>query len=138
MKFSTVFQKHLYCSNKTEVFQYLQATSPKIKREWGIKVEVDKSTRRFDFAVRNEDTLYLIETNFYSGGGSKLKATAGEYRDLFNFVSSQGHRFIWITDGLGWKKTLRPLEETFNYIDYTLNLKMVSTGLLSELIVQKL
>lgn len=115
-----------------------QATSPKIRREWGIHVEVDKSTRRFDFAVRNEDNLYLIETNFYGGGGSKLKATAGEYKALFDFISLQEHKFIWITDGLGWKSTLRPLEETFSYIDYTLNLKMVSTGLLSEIVVQKL
>jgi len=115
-----------------------QATSPKIILEWGIHVEVDKSTRRFDFAIKNGNTLYLIETNFYGGGGSKLKATAGEYRALFDFISSQGHKFIWITDGLGWKSTLRPLEETFNYIDYILNLKMVSTGLLSEIIIQQL
>jgi type II restriction enzyme len=115
-----------------------QATSPKIRSEWGIHVELDKSSRRFDFAVRSENVLYLIETNFYGGGGSKLKATAGEYRALFDFISSQGHKFIWITDGLGWKSTLRPLEETFNHIDYTLNLKMASTGLLSEIITQKL
>jgi type II restriction enzyme len=115
-----------------------QATSPKIKRDWGVTVQVDKSTRLFDFAVRNEDTLYLIETNFYGGGGSKLKATAGEYKGLFDFISSQGHKFIWITDGLGWKSALRPLEETFNHIDYTFNLKMVATGLLAEVIVQKL
>ncbi|NES82808.1 MAG: restriction endonuclease [Moorea sp. SIO2B7] len=115
-----------------------QATSPKIRKEWGVNIEVDKSTRRFDFAVKNEDALYLIETNFYGGGGSKLKATAGEYRDLFNFISSQGYKFIWITDGIGWKSTLRPLEETFNYIDYTLNLNMLSTGLLSQIILHKL
>lgn len=115
-----------------------QATSLKIRSEWGIHVEVDKSSRRFDFAVRNEDVMYLIETNFYGGGGSKLKATAGEYRALFDFISSQGHKFIWITDGLGWKSALRPLEETFNHIDYTLNLKMASIGLLSAIITQKL
>jgi type II restriction enzyme len=115
-----------------------QATSPKIKELWGINVEVDKSSRRFDFAVKNEDVLYLIETNFYGGSGSKLKATAGEYKALFDFIISQGHKFIWITDGLGWKTTLRPLEETFNYIDYTLNLKMAATGLLSAIIRQKL
>lgn len=115
-----------------------QATSPKIKQEWGINVEVDKSTRRFDFAIKNGSTLYLIETNFYGGGGSKLKSTAGEYKALFDFISSQKHKFIWITDGLGWESTLLPLEETFNHIDYILNLKMVSTGLLSEIITQKL
>jgi type II restriction enzyme len=54
------------------------------------------------------------------------------------FWELKEHQFIWITDGLGWKSTLRPLEETFNHIDYTLNLKMVSAGLLAEILSQKL
>lgn len=115
-----------------------QATSESIKKQWNIDVEVDKSGRRFDFAVNNQNHLYLIEANFYGGTGSKLKATAGEYKSLFDFISRQGHQFIWITDGLGWKRTLHPLEETFKHIDYTLNLNMVVDGLLGELIAQKL
>ncbi|MGD1912523.1 MAG: type II restriction endonuclease [Rivularia sp. (in: cyanobacteria)] len=116
----------------------LQATSEKIKKQWDIDVEVDKSSRRFDFAVKNHNHLYLIKSNFYGGGGSKLNATAGEYKNLFDFISEQEHQFIWVTDGLGWKSTLLPLEETFKHIDYTLNLKMVFSGLLGELIAQNL
>lgn len=116
----------------------IQATSLKLAQQWGVQIKMDKSTRRFDFAIKNENTLYLIETNFYGGGGSKLKATAGEYKGLFYFISLQGHKFIWITDGLGWKTALRSLEETFNYIDYTFNLNMVAAGLLTEVILQKL
>jgi type II restriction enzyme len=115
-----------------------QATSPKIQAEWNINVQVDKSTRRFDFAVKNQNSLYLVETNFYAGGGSKLKSTAGEYKSLFDFISRQGHKFIWVTDGLGWKNALRPLEETFRHIDYTLNLNMLASGLLAELIIKNL
>ena len=125
------------CEENNFVFMP-QATSDKIKKQWNIDVEVDKSSRCFDFAVNNQNHLYLIETNFYGGGGSKLKATAGEYKGLFDFISSQGHQFIWITDGLGWKSTLHPLEETFKHIDYTLNLKMVVDGLLGEIIKQNL
>jgi type II restriction enzyme len=120
-------------------FNYIkQATADKIFKAWNIVVEVDKSSRRFDFAINNQGLLYLVEVNFYGGGGSKLKATAGEYKALFNFLSAQNHKFIWLTDGLGWKSTLKPLEETFNHIDYTLNLNMSSTGLLAEIIKQKL
>lgn len=108
-----------------------QATAEKISAKWHIKLRVDKSSRRFDFAVNTKSKLFLVETNYYGGGGSKLKATAGEYHSLFDFISEQGHEFIWITDGLGWKSTLRPLEEAFNHIDYTLNLNMVSAGILS-------
>ncbi|MEM6399440.1 MAG: type II restriction endonuclease [Cyanobacteria bacterium P01_D01_bin.116] len=115
-----------------------QATAKKIKEQWEIDVNVDKSERRFDFAINTGNKLYLIETNFYGGGGSKLKSTAGEYRGLYDFISSQEHRFIWVTDGLGWKKSLLPLEETFNYIDYTMNIKMVASGLFGEIIKQNL
>jgi type II restriction enzyme len=115
-----------------------QATSQKIKNSWGFNVTLDKTNRQFDFAIKNQDMLYLIETNYYGHGGSKLKATAGEYKTLFDFISNQGYRFVWITDGLGWNTTLRSLEETFNHIDYTMNLDMISTGLLSNIIAQKL
>ena len=92
----------------------------------------DKSSRRFDFALFNQITkkLYLIEVNFYSGGGSKLKATAGEYQYLNDFLKSQGIEFIWITDGKGWLTALNPLEETFNHNDYVINLYMLKLGIL--------
>jgi type II restriction enzyme len=116
-------------------YQYLcQANANEIMRSWNIEVQVDKSSRRFDFAIRKGLALYIVETNFYGGGGSKLKATAGEYKSLYEFLSAQNIHFIWITDGLGWKTTLRPLEEAFNQIDYTLNLKMIMSGLLEEII----
>jgi type II restriction enzyme len=120
-------------------FSYLkQATSEKIFKAWDIVVIADKTSRRFDFAINNQGLLYLIEVNFYGGAGSKLKATAGEYKALFDLLSPQNHQFIWLTDGLGWKRSLKPLEETFNHIDYTLNLNMSSTGLLAEIIKRKL
>ncbi len=120
---------------KLKSFSYLkQATSEKVFAKWKLKLSVDKSSRRFDFAVYNGKTLYLIEANYYGGGGSKLKATAGEYKSLYDFILRDKHKFIWITDGLGWKSTTRPLEETFNHIEYLLNLKMLIVGLLEDII----
>jgi len=113
-----------------------QATATRIRSEWGINIRVDKSTRRFDFAVKKSNKLCFIETNYYGGGGSKLKATAGEYKSLYNYLSPDGHTFVWITDGAGWNSTLRPLEETFRHIDYTLNLNMLCKGML-EVILNK-
>lgn len=114
-----------------------QATVGKLRKQWGKSVQVDKTRRCFDFAILNNEVLYLIETNYYKGGGSKLKATAGEYKTLHDLVTSSGVRFIWITDGLGWRSTERPLEETFQYIDYTLNIKMVTQGILERILVEK-
>lgn len=117
-------------------YEYLvQATSLKIKEKWGINLTVDKSSRRIDFSIYNGEYLYLIETNFYGGSGSKLKSTAGEYKTMFDYWINDGHKFIWITDGIGWNSTKLPLLETFNHIDYILNLDMVLKGILEEIIV---
>lgn len=116
-------------------FDYLpQATSQIINKEWGINVTVDKSSRIIDFAVKTKDKLFLIETNFYAGGGSKLKSTAGEYKKMFDYWKKDGHNFIWITDGKGWKNTLHPLRETFDYIDFLLNLDFVANGTLESIL----
>ncbi len=120
-------------------FSYInQATAGKIKEKWNINLKVDKSSRKIDFAINNNSHLYLLETNFYGGGGSKLKSTAGEYKAMFDFWKNDGKKFIWITDGTGWKTTKKPLEETFNHIDYILNLEMVQKKVLEGIIVNNL
>src|SRR3990167_6379334 len=117
-------------------FKYIkEATAEKVLEQWGLKLRVDKSSRRFDFAVYNGKSLYFIETNYYGGGGSKLKSTAGEYKALYDFLTKDGHKFILITDREGWQSTSRPLEETFNHIEYLLNLKMLTEGILEDIIV---
>ena len=116
-------------------FEYIaQATADKIKKKWNKDITVTKSSKRIDFAVNTPNKLYLIETNFYGGGGSKLKSTAGEYAEIYHQWTKDGHQFIWITDGLGWKSTQRPLRDTFDNTDYIINLDMIQKGVLEELI----
>jgi len=130
------FVKDVCGRNKYEYIT--QANARKVEQKWNLKLTVDKSSRNIDFAVCNGKSLYLIETNFYGGGGSKLKSTAGEYITMFDYWRKDGHRFIWVTDGLGWKSTYRPLRETFNHIDYLLNLEMVSKELLEDILTKNL
>ncbi len=116
-------------------YEYIaQATADKIKSKWNKNITVNKSSKRIDFAINTPKRLYLIETNFYGGGGSKLKSTAGEYTDIYHQWTNDGHQFIWVTDGYGWKKTQRPLRDTFNTIDYIINLDMIQKGVLEELL----
>lgn len=112
-----------------------QATSSKIRARWGFDIKVDKSERSFDFAVYNlqNGKIKLFETNFYNGGGSKLKAVCGEFRSLYDELKAQNIEFVWVTDGLGWHTTKRPLEETYNHNDYVFNLNMLEDGALNEL-----
>ena len=119
---------------KKNNFRYLkEANAEKIKNELGYDVPVDKSSRRYDFVIDNGKELFIIETNFYGGGGSKLKSTAGEYRNLSD-VLNEKYRFFWITDGMGWKTTAKPLRETFNHNDYLFNLTMLEKGILEFLL----
>lgn len=57
---------------------------------------------------------------------------------MFDYWINDGHKFIWITDGIGWNSTKLPLLETFNHIDYILNLDMVLKGILEDIIVNNL
>ena len=117
-----------------------QATAAKIKSEWGFDLEMDKSERRVDFALFRDDRLFLVETNFYGGGGSKLKSTATEYCEMYQRYAQQKRvDFLWITDGFGWKGTQPPLREYCRKADYLLNLssvreKKLLTNILGEIL----
>ncbi|EHL18801.1 hypothetical protein HMPREF9628_00487 [Peptoanaerobacter stomatis] len=120
-------------------FKYLkQATVDKIKMKFNKSVSTDKADRHFDFAVDTGGKLYLIETNYYSGAGSKLKSVAGEFSNLFSVVKNDDVGFIWVTDGKGWLTSKRPLLEAFNIVDYIININMINNGLLDEILSEGL
>ncbi len=120
--------------NELKIEYMPQATAKKIKEKWNIDVKVDKSSRIIDFTINKNGELYFIEVNFYGGGGSKLKSTATEYIKMNEYWNEQGIEFIWITDGAGWRSTLKPLREYFDKADYLLNLEMLRNGVLKRII----
>jgi len=128
--------EHIESFCKEKGFEYLeQANAKKIKDTWGYEVKVNKSSRSFDFVVYNpkDKKIKIFETNFYNGGGSKLKAVCGEFKSLQDELKEQKIDFVWVTDGLGWETTLKPLEETFNHNDYVFNLSILEKGILNSL-----
>ncbi len=81
----------------------------------------------FDFAITTKDKIYLIEVNFYSGGGSKLNEVARSYTDVAPKVNGvPGFEFVWITDGEGWISARNKLEEAFAAIPSIYNLTTIS------------
>ena len=69
---------------------------------------------------------YLIEVNFYSGGGSKLNEVARSFSELASKMSIvDGFEFIWITDGIGWKSARNKLEEAYKIIQNVYNLTTI-------------
>ena len=79
--------------------------------------------KRFDFVIETHQTIYLIEVNFYSGGGSKLNEVARSYSELAPKINSvHGFEFVWITDGIGWLSAKNKLQEAYNIIPSIYNL----------------
>jgi len=114
----------------------VQGTQKEVLKKWGLHLPLDKSNRIVDFIINKNGKLIWVETNFYSAGGSKLKSTAGEYKDLFKFCKENNIEFVWITDGNGWISTRKPLKETFELTDYLLNLNMIKNGFFEDIIKQ--
>ena len=84
--------------------------------------------KRFDFFIKTSKRKYLVEVNFYSGGGSKLNEVARAYTELAPKVNSvAGFEFVWITDGIGWKSARNKLEEAYNTIPSVYNLTSISS-----------
>jgi type II restriction enzyme len=84
--------------------------------------------KRFDFAIKTHSKTYLIETNYYNGGGSKLNETARSYSDVAPKINQYANfEFVWITDGQGWHSAKNKLEEAFNIIPGLYNLSSLSS-----------
>ena len=82
--------------------------------------------KRFDFVIETPHCKYLIEVNFYSGGGSKLNEVARAYSELSPKINSvEGIEFVWITDGIGWRSARNKLEEAFYAIPNVYNLTSI-------------
>lgn len=90
--------------------------------------------KRFDFVVHSQNHIYLIETNFYGAGGSKLNETARSYKMIaLESRNIPNVDFVWITDGIGWRGARGNLKETFESMEHIYCLKDLEDGVLSTL-----
>lgn len=96
--------------------------------EWSkISAVLGDDEKRFDFVIETPKKTYLIEVNFYSGGGSKLNEVARSYSDIAPKINSvKGFEFVWITDGIGWKSAKNKLQEAYSIIPRIYNLTTIN------------
>ena len=111
-----------------------------IERRWCIDLSAisndGKTKKRFDFVVKTDQTIYAFETNFYTGGGSKLNETARSYKLLAQESANiDGFTFVWITDGAGWISAKGNLRETFDETKYIYSIVELEEGVLDKLLV---
>ncbi|WP_288750345.1 DpnII family type II restriction endonuclease [uncultured Treponema sp.] len=87
----------------------------------------------FDFVVKTESQIYVVETNFYGSGGSKLNETARSYKTLAGEIDTiDGVTFVWFTDGNGWQSARHNLEETFDVMENIYCIKDMENGVIEK------
>ena len=123
---------------KKDVNYFKEMYLKDIENKWNLDLSEmsgnNTSTKRFDFVIKTDKQVYVIETNFYSGGGSKLNETARSYKMLAQESKKvDGVTFIWFTDGTGWNRARKNLEETFNELETMYNIDDLENGILENL-----
>lgn len=108
-----------------------------ITEKWNIDLSAisnqGKTEKHFDFVVKTPNMIYGIETNFYSGGGSKLNETARSYKTIaLETDTIDGFIFVWFTDGNGWTGARHNLEETFAVMEHIYNINDMENGIITE------
>ena len=109
---SLIFDKaHIFYKKEVNSTEFPEITS------------LGSDLKRFDFVIKTKVKTYLIETNFYNGGGSKLNEVARAYSDIAPKINQYSNfEFVWITDGQGWLSAKNKLEEAFSIIPSIYNL----------------
>lgn len=134
-------EKYIIAAGFTKDENYFKEMYLKdIEDKWDIDLSAlsneGKAAKRFDFVVKTESMIYAVETNFYSGGGSKLNETARSYKMLSQEADTiEGFSFVWFTDGIGWKSAKGNLRETFEVMEHVYNIDDMEHSVMTELLV---
>ncbi len=122
------------------VAYFKEMYASEVRTRWGVDVSsltnTGRTEKRFDFVVKGQDTVYAIETNFYGSGGSKLNETARSYKMLaIEAQSIARFKFVWFTDGAGWRSARQNLRETFEVLPTLYNIRELEEGIAERLFI---
>ena len=111
-----------------------------ITEKWNIDLSAisneGRMEKRFDYVVKTKNQIYVIETNFYGSGGSKLNETARSYKQIAQEVATiPGVTFVWFTDGKGWNSARNNLRETFDVLETIYNIQDMEMDIMKKLFV---
>ena len=125
---------------KAQLEYYKEMYASEVRYRWGIDLSsltnTGRTEKRFDFVVHAPTCVYAIETNFYGSSGSKLNETARSYKMLaIEARDIAGFKFVWFTDGAGWRSARQNLRETFEVLPTLYNIKELEDGIATTLFV---
>lgn len=136
-----LIEKHIIAAGFKENSTYFKEMNlSNVEKRWGIDLSAisnkGKTVKRFDFIIKTDNMIYACETNFYSGGGSKLNETARSYKMLSQESDTiDGFTFVWFTDGIGWKSARNNLRETFEVMEHVYSINDLEHGIMEKIFV---
>ncbi len=94
-----------------------------------------ETVKKFDFVFCKNNIVYAVETNFYTGGGSKLNEVARSYKTIaLEAKNISNFEFVWVTDGKkGWETARNNLKETFDVMVHVYNIRDLENGILTKI-----
>ena len=109
-----------------------------IEKKWGLNLSAisnnGQAEKKFDFVVKSKEVVYAIEVNFYSTSGSKLNETARSYKMIAEEAKNiPNFKFVWFTDGVGWRSAKNNLKETFDVLDTIYNIEELESGVIERI-----
>jgi len=111
-----------------------QKTFKHLKEKENMSIPQKLLNRKFDYVIITNDKKFNLEVNYYDGQGSKPQEIVDSYTNRKNELSGAKWGFIWLSDGIGWKKGAHQITNAFNDMDYVLNIEFASKGILNEII----
>ncbi len=124
---------------KTGAEWYKEMYLSDVEKKWNVDLSAisaqGTSEKRWDYVVKTPTNIFLIETNFYTSGGSKLNEVARSYKMIAEEAQNIPNvQFVWLTDGKkGWVSARRNLEETFNVLPTLYNITDMENEALDKL-----
>jgi len=122
-------------SHNPDVVWIEQKSFKYVESKFNVSIPPSLVNRKFDNVVINKGRATNIEANFYGGTGSKPGEIVSSYINRGEVLSSAGWKFVWLTDGEGWKSMLNPLRVGVEYIDYVINVSLLRKGILEKIIL---
>jgi len=117
---------------------FKEMKTTEIEARWDVDLAAlsnqGKTVKKFDFVVKASEVVFGIETNFYTGGGSKLNETARSYKNIALEANTiAGFEFAWFTDGQGWVSARNNLRETFEVMEHVYSIDDMENGVMTKI-----
>ena len=105
-----------------------------VETRFGLPIPVSLKDRKFDNTVIKDGKPTNIEVNFYGGTGSKPGEIVSSYINRSEVLRAAAWKFVWLTDGCGWRSMKGPLTVGVQGIEYVINTDMLRSGILEKII----